>query len=137
MKKIFFPVLIIFWMLNTSFFLSTTLLQTNETAKEISTALSKANARDVAKHFGNTVDLKLPGNEGTYSRNHAELLLRNFFTRNTPGSFAVQHHGPSRDGSVYVIGEYKSKENKSFRTYFLLKKIDDKMVLHLLQMEEQ
>ncbi|MFW5706474.1 MAG: DUF4783 domain-containing protein [Bacteroidota bacterium] len=112
--------------------------QNGDAARQVTEALNKGNARDVAQHFGSTVDLKLPGNEGTYSRNQAELILRNFFSANSAGSFSLQHQGkPSRDGSVYVIGTYIAKNGTSFRTYFLLKKISDKMVLHLLQMEEQ
>jgi hypothetical protein len=111
--------------------------QSPEATREVSQAIEKANAKDVAKHFGASVELKLPGNEGTYSRNQAELILRNFFSRNAPQSFALQHQGPSRDGSVYAIGTYTSQNGKTFRTYFLLKRISDQMVLHLLQMEEQ
>jgi hypothetical protein len=111
--------------------------QNNAATREVSQAIEKANARDVARHFGATVELKLPGNEGTYSRNQAELILRNFFSRNAPESFAIQHQGPSRDGSVYAIGTYTSQNGKSYRTYFLLKKLSDQMILHLLQMEEQ
>lgn len=104
---------------------------------EINKAIREGNAREVARHFGSTVDLKLPGNEGTYSRNQAELILRNFFSRNAVASFSVHHQRPSKDGSVYVIGTYQAKNGQSFRTYFLVKKISDNMVLHLLQMEEQ
>ncbi len=112
-------------------------VQSEDVAKEINEAIRTGNARDVAKHFGSTVDLKLPGNEGTYSRNQAELILRNFFSRNPVASFSVHHQRPQRDGSVYVIGTYAAKDGKSYRMYFLLKKISDNMVLHLLQMEEQ
>lgn len=112
-------------------------VQSEDAAKEINDAIKNGNAREVARHFGSTVDLKLPGNEGTYSRNQAELILRDFFSRNTVASFSVHHQRPSRDGSVYVIGTYEAKNGKSYRTYFLLKKISDNMVLHLLQMEEQ
>ncbi len=112
-------------------------VQSEDAAKEINEAIRTGNAREVARHFGSTVDLKLPGNEGTYSRNQAELILRDFFSRNAVASFSVHHQRPSRDGSVYVIGTYEAKNGNSYRTYFLLKKISDNMVLHLLQMEEQ
>lgn len=111
--------------------------QENEIATQVAKALNKGSARDVARHFGNTVDLKLPGNEGTYSRNQAELILRNFFSRNPVQSFTVQHQGPSRDGSIYVIGVFSTTDGKTFRAYFLCKNISERMVLHLLQMDEQ
>jgi hypothetical protein len=133
----FFSALLVYMVFNVSYFDFESTFQASEITKEINEAIGKANARDVAKHFGATIDLKLPGNEGTYSRNQAELILRNFFSRNAAESFNIQHQGPSRDGSVYVIGTYTAKNGKSFRTYFLVKKISDQMVLHLLQMEEQ
>ena len=111
--------------------------QPADISKEVISAISKGNARDISKHFGTTVDLKFPGNEGTFSRNQAELIVRNFFSRNAPSSFNVQHQGPSRDGSLYVIGNYRSTNGQSFRVYFLIKKISDKNVLHLLQFERQ
>ncbi|MFW5663751.1 MAG: DUF4783 domain-containing protein [bacterium] len=112
-------------------------VQSEDAVREINESIRTGNARETARHFGSTVDLKLPGNEGTYSRNQAELILRNFFSRNAVASFSVHHQRPSKDGSVYVIGTYEAKNGQSYRTYFLVKKISDNMVLHLLQMEEQ
>ncbi|MBW6478024.1 MAG: DUF4783 domain-containing protein [Bacteroidales bacterium] len=108
-----------------------------DVSNEVSSAIRSGNARDVAKHFGSNVDLKFPGNEGTFSRNQAELIVRNFFTRNAPASFSVQHQGPSRDGSLYVIGNYRTSNGDAYRVYFLIKTISGNTVLHLLQFEKQ
>ncbi len=108
-----------------------------EVAKDVSTAIRNGNAREIAKYFGSNVDLNFPGNEGTFSRNQAELILRNFFQRNAPASFSVQHEGASRDGSPYVIGNYRSKNGDTYRVYFLIKNISGNTVLHLLQFEKQ
>jgi hypothetical protein len=108
-----------------------------DVSNEVSSAIRSGNARDVAKHFGPNVDLKFPGNEGTFSRNQAELIVRNFFSRNAPASFSVQHQGPSRDGSLYVIGNYRTKNGETYRVYFLIKTISGSTVLHLLQFEKQ
>ena len=108
-----------------------------DVSNEVSLAIRSGNARDVAKHFGPNVDLKFPGNEGTFSRNQAELIVRNFFSRNAPASFSVQHQGPSRDGSLYVIGNYRTKNGETYRVYFLIKTISGSTVLHLLQFEKQ
>lgn len=108
-----------------------------EVAKEVSNAIKNGNAREIAKHFGSNVDLNFPENEGTFSRNQAELILRNFFSENAPSSFTVQHEGSSRDGSPYVIGNYRSKKGDNYRVYFLIKNISGNTVLHLLQFEKQ
>lgn len=106
-------------------------------SREISEAIRKGNTREIAKHFGANVDLNFPGNEGTFSRNQAQLILRNFFSRNAPASFTVQHQGASRDGSPYVIGNYRSRNGDTYRVYFLVKTISGNTVLHLLQFEQQ
>ena len=108
-----------------------------EVSSEVSSAIRIGNSREVAKHFGSNVDLKFPGNEGTFSRNQAELIVRNFFSRNAPAAFSVQHQGPSRDGSLYVIGNYRTKNGEAYRVYFLIKTISENTVLHLLQFEKQ
>ncbi len=116
---------------------SISFVQSVNVTQEVSTAIREGNARNVAKFFGSNVDLKLPENEGTFSKNQAELLLRNFFSRNSPSSFTTNHQGSSRDGSVYLIGAYTAKNGNQYRTYFLLKKVSDQMVLHQLQFELQ
>jgi len=136
MKKFGFSFLMVFMLTGIVPF-SISFMQSSNITQEVSAAIRSGNARDVAKHFGANVDLKLPGSEGTFSRNQAELILRNFFSRNAPQTFTVSHQGSSRDGSVYVIGVYASANGGSYRTYFLVKRISDQMVLHQLQFEMQ
>ncbi|MFN3555580.1 MAG: DUF4783 domain-containing protein [Bacteroidales bacterium] len=137
MKKLGVTYLFAFFMFSGLIPFSLSVMQTTNISQEVATGIRNGNARDIAKHFGTTVDLKIPGNEGTFSRNQAELILRNFFNRNAPSEFTIQHQGPSRDGSVYVIGNLKTRNGNNYRTYFLIKKISDDMVLHLLQFEVQ
>ncbi len=111
--------------------------QDSETAQKVISAINQGKAREVARYFGSTVDLNLPGNEGTFSKNQAQHILRNFFSTNKPAEFKVNHQAPSREGSVYVIGSYQSLNGKSFRIYFLVKSVSGNEVLHLIQIEEK
>lgn len=116
---------------------STAFSQTDSMAREIAQAIRQGNAREVAKHFGQNVDLTLPGSEGTFSKSQAEVILRNFFSRNTPTGLTVPHQGTSRDGSIYVIGTLQTRGGQNYRTYFLLKKVSDNFQLHQIQFEPQ
>ena len=109
----------------------------SDVCNKVSKAIEAGNARGVSQFFGTHVDLTLPGSDGTFSKNQAELILRDFFTKNAPRSFTVSHQGSSRDGSQYVIGQYVSRNNTSYRTYFLVKKVSGKMVLHQIQFENR
>jgi hypothetical protein len=106
-------------------------------SEEVTKALRQGNAAEMAKFFGRNVDLTLPGSEGTFSRSQSEVILRNFFSRNTPTSFTVNHDGSSRDGSVYVIGTYKTRGGQSYRVYFYVKKVSESFFLHQVQFELQ
>jgi hypothetical protein len=118
-------------------FSSSAFAQTNDMARDIAQAIRQGNAREVAKYFGQNVDLTLPGSEGTFSKSQAEVILRNFFSRNTPTGLTIPHQGTSRDGSIYVIGTLQTRGGQSYRTYFLLKKVSDNFQLHQIQFEPQ
>jgi hypothetical protein len=111
--------------------------QTNDMAREISQAIRQGSAREMSKYFGQNVDLTLPGSEGTFSKAQAEVILRNFFSKNTPTGLSVNHQGNSRDGSIFVIGTLQTRGGQTFRTYFLLKKVSDSFKLHQVQFEPQ
>ncbi len=109
----------------------------NNITDQATEAIRRGSSSDLAKHFGNNIDLVIPGSDGTYSKSHAKHILRNFFSDNRPESFTVNHQGSSRDGSLYVIGTFETTDNKSYRTYFLVKKVSGNFFIHQLQFELQ
>ncbi len=109
----------------------------DDITEEVTQAIREGNSRKLAEHFGDNVDLVLPDNDGTFSKAHAELILRNFFSDNRPETFTINHQRASRDGSPYVIGTLETRDNKSYRIYFLIKKVSDNYFIHQLQFELQ
>jgi hypothetical protein len=130
-NKVFFFTLGLISMLFFSF-----VIPENQNNSEIINAIKLGNARELSKHFNSSIDLILPGNEGTYSKTQAELMVGSFFRSNPPKSFVVRQEGTSSDSSKYTIGQYSSTNNKSFRTYFLTKRIGSSQLIQLLQFEE-
>lgn len=108
----------------------------NDVIADIGTAIKSGTASNVSKYFNSTLDLSTPDNEGTYSKTQAELILKDFFTKNPPSTFSINHQGSSTDGSLYAIGTYATS-SLSFRTYFLLKKVDSGFLIQKLEFEEQ
>lgn len=105
--------------------------------EEISNTIKAGNAAALAKYFNNTLDLVVPGMEITCSKTQAEQILKDFFQKNPPKSFKINHQGASKDGSQFSIGTYVSTGDKSFRTYFLLKKSGANMLIQQLQFEAE
>lgn len=116
----------------------TCILPNEGMAQDVNTKVSKAiqtsNATQLAKYFNNSIDLTIPGSEGTYSKVQAEQIVKSFFTKYPPVSFTINHKGNSNDGSMYAIGTYVSK-SQSFRTYFLTKPIGGQLLIHQLKFE--
>lgn len=108
--------------------------QSNDIIADIGNAIKTGTATTVSKYFNSTLDLTVPGNDGTYSKSQAALILKDFFTKNPPTSFTINHQGSSNDGSLYAIGTYVSG-TASFRTYFLLKKMNAGYLIQKLEFE--
>ncbi|NUM50696.1 MAG: DUF4783 domain-containing protein [Flavobacteriales bacterium] len=100
-----------------------------------STAFKTGNAKEIAKYFGNSVDLNIPGSEGVYSKAQAEQILKDFFTKNTTKSYNSLHNGTSKD-SHYAIGSLITAKG-TFRTYVLYKKEGANITIQELRLEQE
>lgn len=134
MKKAF--IIILTLSITTSILASITIYKQDDIITVIADAIKKGNSTDVAKYFNTTIDLAIPNNEGTFSKTQAELILKDFFTKNPPKTFTVNHNGSSNDGSLYAIGTYTA-DSGSYRTYFLLKKSGTNYLIQKLEFESE
>ena len=132
MKKILFFLSIILSVIDVN-------AQSEETSKAIFDNIVKAfregDASQLAVNFAPSFDVILPGNEGTFSKKQAEMILKDFFNKNSPKGFVINHQGTSNDGSRYAIGTY-SASNQKYRAYILLKNIGNKFLISQLQLEK-
>lgn len=111
--------------------------QNEQSINQVHNAIRNGNAGTLASFFNSTIDLELGTTDGNYSRNQAEMIVRDFFSKNPAKSFTVKHQGSSDDGSKYSIGLYNTTKNQSFRVYILMKKADAGLRIHQLQFEEE
>lgn len=101
---------------------------------KVASSIRMANARELSNYFNATIDLSVPGTEGTFSKAQSEIIIRNFFAKYPPASYTQSHQGQSKDGSQYAIGMYKSG-NTVFRAYYLIKTVNGKPAIHQLKFE--
>lgn len=88
---------------------------------DIANALRSGDSKSVSRYFGNTVDLTIISQEEVYSKVQAEQVLKDFFARNPPRSFALIHKGESKEGARYAIGTLVTAQGATYRTYFFIK----------------
>jgi hypothetical protein len=114
MKKVFLVFLLA---------LSISVLNAQDIVSQVSAAIKSGNAKELSKYFHTNVELTIVEKEGMYSKSQTQLMVQDFFNQNPPTDFAKRHQNTAKDGSVYMIGELKSKK-EHYRTYILFKTIN-------------
>ena len=99
----------------------------------ISTAIKTGNSQELAKYMNSTIELLLLDKEDFYKKNVAETILRDFFAEYKTVDFTIRHQG-AKNEAQYAIGNLKT-EKGAFRVYFLLKKVDDELLIHQIRIE--
>lgn len=101
----------------------------------ISVAIKAGNAAEMAKYMNSTVELLLLDKEDFYKKNVAEAILKDFFNTYQTKDFVIRHQG-AKNEARYAIGNLKT-ENGDFRVYFLLKKVDQELLIHTIRIESE
>jgi len=99
----------------------------------ISLALKAGDAPELAKYLNSTVELLLLDKEDFYKKNVAETILKDFFDTHRTKDFTIRHQGAKNDAQ-YAIGNLIT-ENGDFRVYFLLKKVNQELLIHQIRIE--
>jgi hypothetical protein len=99
----------------------------------ISMAFKAGNATELSKFINTTVELSLLDKEDFYKKNVAETILKDFFTAYKTRDFIISHQGGTND-QQYAIGNLKT-EKGDFRVYFLLKKVDQELLIHKISID--
>jgi hypothetical protein len=103
---------------------------------EIYSAIKAGNSKELAKFFNNNIDLVILDKEGVYSKPQAELILKDFFTKNTvnPANGFVKLHEGGKD-SKFIIGTLYTNKGQ-FRVYLLMKTISGSFAIHQFRIED-
>jgi hypothetical protein len=99
----------------------------------ISIAIKAGNAAELSKYMNSTIELLLLDKEDFYKKNAAETILRDFFNEYHTKDFTIRHQGAKNDAQ-YAIGNLKTDKG-DFRVYFLLKKVDQELLIHQIRIE--
>ncbi len=104
---------------------------------DIANSIRSGDPKQIAFYFSNTVDLTILNQEEVYSKAQAELIVKDFLTKNSPKTFTILHKGSSKEGTLYAIGNLVSLNGKTFRTSFFVKMTSGKYMIQELRFETQ
>jgi acetylglutamate synthase len=103
---------------------------------DISVAIRSGNPKNISKFFIDNIDLKVIEQEDVYSKQQAEMILKDFFTKHPVKSYTVAHKSEPKAGSQYVIGTLETSNGK-FRTYFLIKAAGGQTLIQQFRIETE
>jgi hypothetical protein len=103
---------------------------------DVINAMKEGNAKEVAKHFNVNVDLTINDQEGVYSKQQAEIMIKGFLARHHSKDAVIQHRGSSAQGAKYAIAKYETEQGV-FRVYIFMKLTGDRTLVHEMRIEKE
>lgn len=107
----------------------------SQNTEALISGLKNGSAAAVAKHFEANIELTLGKNSSAYSKQQAEAVLRNYFTKNSVKGFELKHQGTSPEGSKYLVGTLQTT-NGNLSTYVYGKAANGMFLVRELRIEE-
>lgn len=104
--------------------------------EDVVSAIKQGDAGSLSRYLDNTVEINMSGKSTSYSKAQAEIILKDFFSKNQVKSFELVHQGEGGGGSRYGIGNMGTSGG-NFRTSFFLQKKGGSMVLNELRFENK
>ena len=71
-------------------------------------AIDNGSSSDLAKYFDSSISLNVNGQQGEYSKNQAELVLKDFFKKNPSRGFTLVFRSENNPSLSSYIGDYQT-----------------------------
>ena len=117
MKRYFFRTILLGWLILGS--ISAAHAQADNLGA-VRSALRNGSSRELSQYIAPTVEVGFDGDKQSYNAAQAEIVIKDFFSKNAPSSFEFIHQGESKEGIAYAIGRYTGR-NGTYRVFFKLK----------------
>lgn len=100
-------------------------------------AIKNDRVADMIKYFDNFVPITINNAQTIYSRNQAEVVLKDFFDKNIPRQFDVMDNGSPDNASKFIIGNLTATTGLKYNVYILIKLKDGNYVLQDLRLNKE
>lgn len=83
-----------------------------ENIEPIIAALESGSSSELARFFDSSISMNVNGQQGEYSKNQAEIVLKDFFKKNPSRGFSLVFQNENPGSLSTYIGEYSSDPGK-------------------------
>jgi hypothetical protein len=105
--------------------------------EDIANAMKGNRIADLEKYFDNFVPITINNSQSVYGHNQAEIVLRDFFEKNSPRDFTVMDNGSPNSTSKFMIGTFLTYPNGKYNVYILLKMKDNAFLIQEIRMNKE
>ncbi len=82
----------------------------SESIDPIVSAIGSGSSSELARFFDSSISMNVNGQQGEYSKNQAEIVLRDFFKKNPSQGFSLIFQNENPGSLSTYIGEYSSNQ---------------------------
>ncbi|ATL46848.1 hypothetical protein COR50_06450 [Chitinophaga caeni] len=101
-------------------------------------ALKQGDTNGLSRYLDNNVEINVTGKSDSYSKAQAEIILKDFFGKNSVKTFEIIHKGEASNGSSqFGVGNMVTTSGTKYRTTFRLKKKGNTFVLTELRFDNK
>ncbi len=92
---------------------------TDQIFHQLAQSFEQADHQGISNVFDNTLEISIDHKDGTYGKQQATAMLRDFLSRHRPSGFTIKHTGASQGQSYYAVCEMREQMN-TWQVYLLL-----------------
>ncbi|RBL93209.1 DUF4783 domain-containing protein [Chitinophaga flava] len=137
MKKLLIVLVVLLGGIISAFALSANSHEDNSVAgpfEDVVGAIKQGDVSGLSRYLDNNVEINIGGKANSYSKAQAEIILKDFFSKNQVKSFELVHQGG--ETSRFGIGNLATSGG-NYRLSFFLQKKGGSMVLNELRFESK
>lgn len=105
--------------------------------EDIVNAIKSNRTEELSKYFDNIVPVTINNNQTIYSRNQAEVVLKDFFERNLPKDFLVLDNGSPNSTTKFIIGNLITPSGLKYSVYILIKQKDSNYYFQEIRLNKE
>lgn len=131
MKKFYTRVLITIL----SVFCFSATVRAQEPLQEVVNYVRGSNVAGMARYFDKNVTIHINNNDADYSASQAEIILKDFFTKNAVQKYNVAQSHNEKKYAQWAIGDLHTSTG-IYQLYIKVSMIDDKFLIKELRFEK-
>lgn len=129
---------LILFVLSCTLLFSTVQAQTGLPAMEdVVTAIRTNRIEDLSRYFDNIVPITINNSQTIYSRNQAEVVLKDFFDKNIPKDFLIMDNGSPNSATKFIIGNLLTPSGAKYSVYILMKQKNTDFYLQEIRLNKE